>query len=150
MMRLADDQGAKIDKGTGCNSGLWIDQSGYTGKIPINELYVMEIRKFINDWIATGNSYDVKGYLGFYQADAVLDDPSVGRVFKGHAGIEQYFRDYFIGYKTHTRLVRLNINEHSALLDVEFTGNFPEGKLAGSFDFRFREGKIVYVKADLK
>jgi hypothetical protein len=38
---------------------------------------------------------------------------------------------------------------HEAHLEVEFTGNFPEGKIGGTFDFKFVDGKIVYVFADL-
>jgi len=44
-----------------------------------------------------------------YHKDAKLDDPSVGRIFKGQSGIRKYFEDYFIGYKTQTRLIKLNI-----------------------------------------
>ena len=38
---------------------------------------------------------------------------------------------------------------NKAYLEVEFTGEFPEGKIIGSFDFIFSNGKIASVKADL-
>lgn len=109
----------------------------------------MNIETFIKDWIAVSNSYNTEKYLEFYVKDAVLDDPSVGRKFIGHSGIKDYFVSYFIGYKTQTELRKLEIKENSAYLEVEFTGDFPEGKIGGSFDFTFKNGKIEFVKADL-
>ena len=74
----------------------------------------------------------------------------VGKKFKGHAGIRKYFEDYFIGYKTKTKLVKLEvITETRAHLTVEFTGEFPEGQLGGTFEFTFKNGKIKTAKADL-
>lgn len=111
----------------------------------------MNTETFINDWIAAGNAFDTKKYLGFYLEDAVLDDPSVGSKFEGHAGIQSYFDSYFIGYNTHTELVKLSVTaENKAHLEVLFTGDFPEGKIGGTFDFTFKNGKIAFVKADLK
>jgi len=110
----------------------------------------MDINKFIKDWIATANCYDTENYLTFYQPDAVLDDPSVGSTFTGHAGIRKYFTSYFIGYQTKTKLVSLVIeSDKHAYLEVAFTGNFPEGNINGTFDFTFKDGKIAFVKADL-
>jgi len=110
----------------------------------------MDIEKLIENWIAVGNRYDTKRYLEFYTDDAVLSDPSVGREFIGKDGIKDYFESYFIGYNTQTKKVTLTIkNEDNAHLEVEFTGDFPEGKLGGTFDFTFKEGKIAYLSADL-
>jgi ketosteroid isomerase-like protein len=110
----------------------------------------MNIETFINKWIAASNAFDTEKYLNFFQPEAILDDPSVGRKFEGHKGIEQYFDSYFIGYNTHTEQVKLMvIDEGNAHLEVLFTGNFPEGKIGGTFDFKFKEGKIAFVKADL-
>lgn len=109
----------------------------------------MDIETFIKSWIAASNSYDTRKYLDFYLEDAVLDDPSVGRKFIGHDGIKNYFVSYFIGYKTQTEFKKLDIKQNSAYLEVEFTGDFPEGKIRGSFDFTFKNDKINFVKADL-
>ncbi|MDQ1095373.1 MULTISPECIES: nuclear transport factor 2 family protein [Chryseobacterium] len=110
----------------------------------------MDINIFIQEFIAASNAYDTKGYLEKWHKNAVLDDPSVGKVFKGHAGIRNYFESYFIGYKTQTQLVRLNIiSDNEAHIEVEFTGDFPEGKIGGIFDLTFKEEKIANAKADL-
>jgi ketosteroid isomerase-like protein len=110
----------------------------------------MDIVKFIDEWIAVSNSYDTDRYLQFYSENAIFDDPSVGRIFNGRTGIKNYYTNYFIGYKTQTREVELIIkDENRAHLEVEFTGDFPEGKIGGTFDFEFEAGKIVYVLADL-
>ena len=110
----------------------------------------MDIKKFVLDWLAASNAYDTASYLKMWSKDAILNDPSVGRVFKGHTGIRQYFEDYFIGYKTKTRLIRLTIiNDNTTHLDVEFTGEFSEGKIGGVFELTFKEGKISVAKADL-
>jgi ketosteroid isomerase-like protein len=110
----------------------------------------MNIPTFIEEWIAVSNSFDTKKYLEFYLPDATLDDPSVGRKFEGHSGLKKYFDDYFIGYHTYTEQIQLRItDEESAHLQVQFTGNFPEGKIKGTFDFKFTDGKIAYAKANL-
>ncbi|WP_036603675.1 nuclear transport factor 2 family protein [Olivibacter sitiensis] len=110
----------------------------------------MNIENFIKNWISASNAFDIEKYLSYYQSEAVLDDPSVGRKFEGHKGIHQYFDSYFIGYNTHTEKVKLKvIDEVTAHLEVQFTGDFPEGKIGGTFDFEFKEGKIAFVKADL-
>jgi len=110
----------------------------------------MDIVKFIDEWIAVSNNYDTEKYLAFYSENALFDDPSVGKKFNGKTGIKNYFNSYFIGYKTQTRKVELIIkDENQAHLEVEFTGDFPEGNIGGTFDFKFEAGKIVYVLADL-
>ena len=110
----------------------------------------MDIQHFIENWIAAGNQYDTNKYLGFYLPGAILDDPSVGRKFIGHEGIKEYFESYFIGYKTQTKISNLDIkDEENAHLEVVFTGDFPEGKIGGTFDFIFKQGRIAFVKADL-
>lgn len=109
----------------------------------------MDIQKFIEEWIDSGNSFDVKQYLDKYHEDAVLDDPSVGSSFKGHKGIQEYFDSYFIGYNTHTKLISLDLNGSKTHVEVEFTGDFPGGTTGGTFDITFTNGKIAHLKADL-
>ncbi|TKC62334.1 nuclear transport factor 2 family protein [Pedobacter hiemivivus] len=109
----------------------------------------MNITSFISEWIRLSNAFDTEAYLKKYSEDAILDDPSVGRKFIGHEGVRDYFTSYFIGYKTKSRLVKLDIHENQAHMEVEFTGSFPEGKIGGTFDITFKDGKIAAVIADL-
>lgn len=109
------------------------------------------MKTFINNWIRATNQFDTEKYLSFYWPDAILDDPSVGRKFKGHQGIRDYFVSYFIGYQTHTRLVKLQVTDDTHVhVEVLFTGEFPEGKIGGTFDITLKEGKITFVIAALK
>lgn len=109
----------------------------------------MDISAFLNDWIAVSNSHDTEKYLHTYNEDAVLDDSSVGRKFMGHAGIRDYFSAYFIGYNTQTELVKMDIQQQHTFMEVIFTGDFPERKIRGTFDFTFKYEKIATVTADL-
>jgi len=109
----------------------------------------MNIKVFLIDWINVSNSYNTEKYLEKFLDDAALDDPSVGRKFIGKKGIREYYESYFIGYKTQTKLVKLDIQDNTAHMEVEFTGEFPEGKIGGMFDFTFKEERIEKVKANL-
>jgi ketosteroid isomerase-like protein len=109
----------------------------------------MDIKAFLLDWLEVSNSFNIEKYLEKYLEDAILNDPSVGRKFIGHKGIREYFTNYFIGYKTQTKLVKLDIQDNNAHMEVEFTGEFPEGKIGGIFDFTFKNQKIATVEADL-
>jgi len=110
----------------------------------------MNIKIFINDWIQASNSFNTTKYLSFYLTDAILDDPSVGRKFLGHAGIEDYFNNYFIGYNTHTEIISLKIlGDDKIYLEVNFTGDFPEGKIGGTFKITVKKNKISFITADL-
>ena len=110
----------------------------------------MDIQTIIGDWITAGNAFDTDKYLSFYAEDAVLDDPSVGKKFNGHKGIKTYFDSYFIGYNTQTKLVRLDTTgDNTAHIEVQFTGDFPEGEIGGTFDLAFKTGKITFATADL-
>ena len=110
----------------------------------------MDVKNFIDNWIETSNAFETEKYLNFYLEDAVLDDVSVGRKFDGHNGIKKYFESYFIGYNTQTKVMQLEIsNDNKALLEVNFTGDFPEGKIGGTFELQFKNNKIAFIKADL-
>lgn len=103
----------------------------------------------IRKWIAISNTHDKAKYLAFFTDDAVLDDPSVGRKFKGKTGIGKYFDAYFIGYNTKTRLVSIEPEDGHLHVEVHFTGDFPGGKTGGIFDLTFKGEKISFVHADL-
>ncbi|WP_288244009.1 nuclear transport factor 2 family protein [uncultured Chryseobacterium sp.] len=110
----------------------------------------MNIEQWVGAWISAANCFDVETYLGFFTGDALLDDPSVCRKFVGLEGIREYFNAYFIGYNTFTELQKLRLYDESHLyLEVLFTGDFPEGKIGGSFDIQMKHQKIYCMKADL-
>lgn len=103
----------------------------------------------IREWIAATNTHDTDRYLSYFTDDAILDDPSVGRVFAGRQGIGEYFASYFIGYNTHARLVRIDPGDGYLHVEVDFTGDFPGGRTGGFFDITFSGGKLERVRADL-
>lgn len=72
-----------------------------------------------------------------------------GRVFDGAAGIGEYFESYFVGYETHTRLVRVDDEGDHLHVEVEFTGSFPGGRTRGVFDLTVVGAKLAHVRADL-
>lgn len=110
----------------------------------------MDIKRFITEWIAASNSFNTEKYLSFYLPEAILDDVSLGIKFERYAGIKDYFDKYFMGYNTHTEEMRLmDMGQEHVHLEVRFTGDFPEGKIWGTFDFKFKNGKILFLKADL-
>ncbi|MFZ1498194.1 MAG: hypothetical protein WAS72_14145 [Saprospiraceae bacterium] len=41
------------------------------------------------------------------------------------------------------------LSDSEAHIEVEFTRKFPEGKIGGTFDFTFKNGKINEAKTDL-
>jgi len=110
----------------------------------------MDIKQFITAWIAASNSFNTEKYLSFYLPEAILDDVSLGIKFEKYDGIKVYFDKYFIGYNTQTEEMNLmEMGQEHVHLEVRFTGDFPEGKIGGSFDIKFKNGKILFVKADL-
>ena len=64
-------------------------------------------------------------------------------------GIEEYYRDYFLGYNTQTRLVGVTPGPEYLHVEVHFTGDFPGGQTGGIFDVTFSGDQISYVRADL-
>jgi len=109
----------------------------------------INMHSFISKLIEAGNAYDTETYLSLYHDTAILDDPSVGRKFIGHTGIRDYFESYFIGYNTQTTLKKLECRGANAHIEVQFNGDFPEGVVTGTFDFKFESGKIAAARADL-
>ena len=111
---------------------------------------MLDTNKFIQNWLTVANAFDTEKFVKLWHQNAILDDPSVGQVFKGHQGIRTYFEDYFIGYKTQTQLIKLFIISDSEVhLEVEFTGTFSDNKIGGKFEITFKDDKIAKAKAEL-
>lgn len=106
-------------------------------------------RATLRRWIAAANTLETSAFLAFFGDGAMLDDPSVGRVYRGRSAIARYFEAYFVGYRTRTRIVRIVRERDHHHLDVHFVGDFPGGEVDGIFDVTFRGAKIVHVRAEL-
>lgn len=108
------------------------------------------MRKMVTAFIDAANRYDVAGVLALFTPDALIDDPSTGHCFNGHAGIRCYIERYFLGYQTRTRLIsttRQGESRVSARLD--FTGTF--GHEIGILDILVNsEGLIRRIDASLE
>jgi hypothetical protein len=57
----------------------------------------IDVRGVADALIAATNALDVACALSLFAPDAVIDDPSSGHRFDGHAGIREYIERYFIG-----------------------------------------------------
>lgn len=106
-------------------------------------------RTVVADWIAATDEHDLERYLAHFTEDAVLDDPSVGRQFRGRDGLTEYVRSYFIGYRTRTRLLHTEARDDHLHVEVDFTGDFPGGQTGGIFDLVFDGDRIAHATADL-
>lgn len=110
----------------------------------------MDINTFLQSWLVTSNTFDTEAYVKYYDESAVIDDPSAGEKFRGHSGIRKYFEDYFVGYNTQTKIIKIDIvDKESAHLEAFFSGNFSERGIGGTLDFTFHKDKIIHLKADL-
>lgn len=100
--------------------------------------------------IAATNAFDAEAAVALFTPDAVIDDPSTGHRFDGHAGIRDYVAWYFVAYRTISRLLSLDrAGDDRARLRVDFTGDF--GHEIGLLDIVVNAaGLIVRIDADLE
>jgi ketosteroid isomerase-like protein len=108
------------------------------------------LRETADALIAATNAFDVERALALFAPDAVIDDPSTGHRFDGHAGVRDYIEQYFVGYHTATRLLSIKrLANRQARIRVDFTGDFGHeiGLLELSVD---AHGLIVRIDADLE
>lgn len=103
-----------------------------------------------NALIAATNAFDVESALQLFTPDAVIDDPSTGQRFVGHAGIRDYVERFFLGYNTVTRFLSISrLGDNQARVRVDFTGKF--GHEIGLLEISANaEGLIVRIDADLE
>ena len=108
------------------------------------------LRRTAEALIAATNAYDADAALTLFAADAVIDDPSTGHRFDGHAGIRNYVEQYFVGFHTVTRFLSIEtIGEGRARIRVDFTGDF--GHEIGLLDISVNaDGLITRIEADLE
>ncbi|ESY73776.1 nuclear transport factor 2 family protein [Mesorhizobium sp. M0051] len=108
------------------------------------------LRKAAGALIAATNAFDADTALTLFTPDAVIDDPSTGHRFDGHAGVRDYIERYFVGYHTVTRFLSIeSIGDGRARVRVDFTGDF--GHEIGLLDISVNAaGLIVRIDADLE
>ncbi|RZI55945.1 MAG: nuclear transport factor 2 family protein [Rubrivivax sp.] len=109
-----------------------------------------KLRELADALISATNAFDADRVLTLFTADAVIDDPSTGHVFDGHAGIRDYVERYFVGYHTVTRLLSFkSLGPRKGRARVDFTGDF--GHEIGILELAINaDGKIVRVDARLE
>ena len=108
------------------------------------------LRAMADALIAATNAFDVESVLPLFASDALIDDPSIGQRFVGHAGAREYVQRYFVGYHTATRLLSIKrLGDKRARVRVDFTGDFGHeiGLLEISID---ADGLIVRIDADIE
>jgi hypothetical protein len=72
----------------------------------------------------------------------MIDDPSTGHCFHGHAGIRAYIEKFLIGYHTVTRFLSLEyLGVGLTQVRVEFTGDF--GHEIGLLDILINAAGII-------
>ncbi|MGJ7519470.1 nuclear transport factor 2 family protein [Variovorax sp. LT1P1] len=115
-----------------------------------NTMTTSTLRKAVDALLAAFNSADVDTAITLFSPDAVIDDPSTGHRFDGHAGIRDYVERYFKGYHTVTRVLSIgNVDEGQARVRVDFTGDF--GHEIGLLNIRIdADGLICRIDADLE
>ena len=109
-----------------------------------------QIRNAADALIAALNTFDVEAALALFVPEAVIDDPSTGHRFDGHAGVRDYVERYFAGFHTVTRLISLEaLGDCRIRARVDFTGDF--GHEIGRLDMTVNyAGLIVRIDADLE
>jgi ketosteroid isomerase-like protein len=107
------------------------------------------MEKLVNNFIENANAFDVDGMLALFSFDAVIDDVSVGDAFVGADGVRRYLEQYFVGYRTTTRLLALEQKDDAtASARVDFTGDF--GHETGWLRFKLdADGLIARIDANL-
>lgn len=108
------------------------------------------LRDVADALIAATNAGDTDAVIALFTPDAVIDDPSTGHRFDGHAGIRTYVERYFVGYHTVTRFLSIDsLPDGRPRVRVDFTGDF--GHEIGLLDLTVdADSRITRIDADLE
>jgi hypothetical protein len=108
------------------------------------------MQKLIDTFIQTANAFDVEGVSALFASDAVIDDVSVGDAFVGTEGIRLYLEQFFVGYKTASKLLSLEqLDNFNAVARLDFTGDF--GHEIGTLKITISsDGLIKRIDANLE
>lgn len=106
--------------------------------------------KLVDTFMQALNAFDVEGALALFTSGAVIEDVSVGDAFVGTDGIRLYIEQFFVGYKTASKLLSLErLDDFTAIARVDFTGEF--GHEIGSLKIKgSADGLIERIEADLE
>ena len=107
------------------------------------------MKHVVEKFITTTNASDIDGALSLFAPTAVIDDVSVGDEFVGSDGVRAYLEQFFVGYKTSSRLLSFeNIDDLTAVARIDFTGDF--GHEVGTLKMAMNpDGLIQRIDADL-
>lgn len=108
------------------------------------------MQRLVDTFIQAANAFDVEGVLALFASDAVIDDVSVGNAFVGTEGVRLYLQQFFVGYKTASKLLSLEqLDNFNAAVRIDFTGDFGHeiGTLKLTID---SDGLIKRIDADLE
>lgn len=108
------------------------------------------MQKLVDTFIRSANAFDVEGALALFTFDAVIDDVSVGNAFVGTEGIRLYLEQFFVGYKTASKLLSFEqLDNFNAVVRLDFTGDF--GHEIGALKITINpDGLIERIDADLE
>ena len=106
--------------------------------------------ELVKTFIKSANAFDVERALALFGSNAVIEDASVGESFAGVAGIRRYLQQFFVGYKTTSKLLSIEqISDSSVIARIDFTGDF--GHEIGSLRIAINpDGLIERIDADLE
>lgn len=107
------------------------------------------MRKRIESFVESTNTFDIQRTLSLFASDAVIDDVSVGDAFVGVDGIRLYLERFFVGYKTFSKILSIEETGGIAVVRLDFTGDF--GHEVGILKIAVNShGLIERVDADLE
>lgn len=104
----------------------------------------------VDTFIQTANAFDVESALALFKSNAVIEDVAVGEAFVGTDDIRLYLEQFFVGYRTASKLLSLEkLDDFAAIARVDFTGDF--GHEIGSLKIQTNsDGLIERIDADLE
>lgn len=107
------------------------------------------MRKRIESFVESTNTFDIQRTLSLFASDAVIDDVSVGNAFVGVDGIRLYLERFFVGYRTFSKILSIEETGGNAVVRLDFTGDF--GHEVGILKIAVNpHGLIERVDADLE
>jgi len=80
------------------------------------------MRKRIESFVESTNTFDIQRTLSLFASDAVIDDVSVGNAFVGVDGIRLYLERFFVGYRTFSKILSIRRDGRQCCRPSRFHG----------------------------